>query len=119
MALQTFTVRQALEGAVARLTPLQTDARLSAAERALVGELITVDNQALGALRPDNTIAAGQRVARSQAIEDKVRALGTVVDAHLDVIPIDAFYTALDQSMDAAGSIRLGLPTFTSDISVG
>lgn len=119
MALQTFTVRQALEGADARLTALQTNPILDSAQRALVGELLNVNTLALNALRPDNTIAAGQRTARAQAIEDKVRALGTVEAAHGAQVGIDAFYTALDQSMDSAGAIRLGQPTFISDIAVG
>lgn len=117
MALETFTVRQALEGANSRLTALQINPILSAAQQALVGELLNVNTLALNALRPDNTIATGQRIARAQAIEDKVFALGTVCDAHQMTISIDAFYNALDLSIDAAGAIRLGLPTFRSDIS--
>jgi len=119
MALETFTVRAALEGALARLTPLQTDVRLDAAERALVGEVIQADTLALSALRADNTIVAGQRNARSQQIFDKVRALGRVETAHQTEISIDAFYNALDLSTDAAGAIKLGLPSFVSDISTG
>lgn len=119
MALQTFTVRQALDGADSRLTALQTNPILDSAQRALVGELLQVNTLALNALRPDNTIAAGQRNARAQAIEDKVRALGTVEAAHGAQVGIDAFYNAMDLSMDAAGVIRLGQPSFLSDISVG
>ena len=119
MALQTFTVREALEGANARLVPLQTDGRLDAAEQALVGELLQANTLALNALRPDNTIAQGQRTARAQQIEDKVFALNTVEGAHGQAIGIDAFYNSMDLSTDAAGAIRLGLPTFVSDIAVG
>ena len=91
----------------ARPTPLQTDARLDSAE------------QALSVLRADNTIQAGQRNARAQNIEDKVRALNTVEAAHEAQVGIDAFYNALDLSLDAAGAIRLGLPTIQTDISTG
>lgn len=117
MALLTWTVRDALTQALARLSPLQVDIRLDAAAHALVGELSQADTLALNALRADNTIVAGQRNARAQQIEDKVRALGVVENAHGQEIGIDAFYNALDLSMDAAGAIRLGLPTFRSDIS--
>lgn len=117
MATETFTVRDALTRAIAGLTLLQTDARLGAAEQALVGELLQVDTLALNALRPDGTIAAGQRNARAQAIEDKVFALGNVVDAHQDTITIAEFYNMLDLSEDAAGAIRLAAPSFRSDIS--
>lgn len=119
MALQTFTVRQALEGANTRLTILQVNPILDAAQQALVGELLNVNTLALNVLRADNTISPGQRTARAQAIEDKVRALGAVEAAHGAQVGIDAFYNAMDLSMDAAGVIRLGLPSFTSDISVG
>jgi hypothetical protein len=117
VALETFTVRQALEGANARLVLLQTNPILQAAEQALCGELVNVNTLALNALRADNTIVPGQRLARGNAIDDKVRALGTVCDAHQHVIPVDAFYNALDLSTDAAEAIRLGLPSFRSDIS--
>lgn len=117
MALRTWTVREALEGALARLAPLQTDVRLDAAARALVGELNQADTLALNVLRADNTISPGQRTARAQQIDDKQRALGVVEQAHGTVIGIDAFYNALDLSTDAAQAIRLGLPTFISDIS--
>jgi len=117
MALETFTVRDALTAALARLTLLQTDVRLDAAERALVGELIQADTLALNALRADDTIAPGQRTARARQIEDKVFALGRVETAHQTEISIDAFYNALDLSTDAAGMISLGVPSFVSDIS--
>ena len=117
MALQAFTVREALTQSNLRLVPLQTDVRLDNAVHALCGELGQANTLALNALRPDNTIVAGQRNARAQQIEDKVRALGTVCDAHLADISIDAFYNALDLSMDAAGAIRLGVSSFSSDIS--
>ena len=117
MALRTWTVREALEGALARLVPLQTDPQLDAAARALVGELHQVDTLALNALRADNTIVTGQRNARAQAIDDKVKALGIVCDAHQSTISVDAFYNALDLSSDGASAIRQGLPTFVSDIS--
>lgn len=119
MALVTLTVRQALEMANARLTPLQTDARLDSAEQALTGAVLQANNQALSVLRADNTIQAGQRNARAQNIEDKVGALNTVETAHEAEIGIDAFYNALDLSLDAAGAIRLGLPTIQTDISTG
>lgn len=119
MALLRWTVRDALTLALARLSPLQGEARLDAAARALVGELSQADTLALNALRADHTIVPGQRNARAQQIEDKVRALGTVEAAHGEEIGIDAFYNALDLSMDAAGAIRLGLPSFLSDISTG
>ena len=109
MALETFTVRQALQDAIAGLTLLQTDLRLDAAERALCGELAQQDTLALNALRVDDTIIPGQRVARAQAIEDKARAVGIVVDAHQDTISIAEFYNMIDLSFDAAGAIRLGL----------
>jgi len=117
MALETFTVRLALEGALARLTLLQTDIRLDAAERALVGELAQADTLALNVLRTDDTIVPGQRTARARQIEDKVFALGRIETAHQTEISIDAFYNALDLSTDAADMIRLGLPSFVSDIS--
>lgn len=117
MALLTWTVRDALTQALARLSPLQVDVRLDAAAHALAGELSQADTLALNALRADNTIVSGQRNARAQQIEDKVRALGVVEGAHGQEIGIDAFYNALDLSMDAAGAIRLGVPTFRSDIS--
>lgn len=116
MALETFTVRDALTGALARLSLLQTDVRLDAAERALVGEIVQADTLALNALRADDTIAGGQRNARAQQIEDKVRALGTVETSHQAEISIDAFYNALDLSTDAAGAIREGRSSFVSDI---
>lgn len=119
VALRTWAVREALEGALARLTPLQTDVRLDAASQALVGELSQADTLALNALRPDDTIAGGQRNARATQIEDKVRANNTVEAAHKDTIPIDAYYNAMDLSMDAAGAIRLGSPTFVSDLGPG
>lgn len=112
-------VREALTEANTRLVALQTNPILDGAQQALVGELIQVNTLALNALRVDDTIAAGQRAARAQAIEDKVRALNTVEAAHEAQIGIDAFYNALDLSMDAAGAIRLGSPTFQSDISTG
>lgn len=117
MALPIWTVRQALTDAIAGLTPLQTDPRLDGAAHALVGELIQADTLALNALRPDNTIVAGQRNARAQQIEDKVRALGTVEAAHGTEIGIAAFYNNLDLSEDSAGAIRVGSPTFLSDLS--
>jgi len=119
MAIETFTVREALDGALARLTLLQTDGRLDSTEQALIGEVIQADTLALNALRANNTIVGGQRNARSQQIWDKVRALGAVETAHQMEISIDAFYNALDLSTDAAGAIRLGLPSFVSDISTG
>jgi hypothetical protein len=117
MALEIFTVRVALEGALVRLALLETDLRLDAAERALVSELIQADTLALNALRADDMIVPGQRTARAQQIEDKVFALDTVETAHDAEIGIDAFYNALDLSQDAARAIRDGLPTFLSDIS--
>lgn len=119
MALRVWTVREALQGALSRLGPLQTDVRLDAAAHALVGELSQADTLALNALRADNTLAAGQRTARAQQIEDKVRANNTVEAAHEDTIPIDAYYNAMDLSMDAAGAIRIGSPTFVSDLGPG
>lgn len=115
MALQTWTVRAALQGALDRLAPLQSDPRLANAEQALVGELSVADTAALNALRVDDTIAPGQRGARAQQIEDKVFALNTVESAHEAELGVDAFYTALDMSADAAGAIRLGLGTYVSD----
>lgn len=117
MALQTISVRTALTQAIAGLTALSSDVRLSGAERALCGELAQVDQLALNALRPDDTIAAGQRGARAQAIEDKIGALSTVEAAHEAVIPIAEFYNFLDLSLDGAGAIRVGSPTFLSDLS--
>lgn len=119
MAAQTFTVREAVEGALARLAPLQSDVRLDSAEQALVGELHQADTLALNALRADNTVPLGQRNARATQIEDKVFALDTVETAHEAAIGIDAFYNALDLSMDAASAIRFGRPTFVSDIATG
>lgn len=119
MALRAWTVREALQGALDRLGPLQTDVRLDAAAQALVGELSQADTLALNALRPDNTIAGGQRNARATQIEDKVFALDTVEAAHGQEIGVDAFYNALDLSQDAAGAIRLGSPTFVSDLGPG
>lgn len=114
---QTFTVRQALETAIAGLTLVQTNPVLDSAQQALVGELINADQLALNALRPDNTIVAGQRAARAQQIEDKVFALGTVEAAHEAQIPLSAFYDYLDLSEDAAGAIRQGLPSFITTLS--
>lgn len=119
MALRPWGVREALTGANARLVPLQTDIRLDAAEQALVGELIQANTLALNALRTDDTIPAGQRNARAQQIEDKVRALNTVEAAHEAEISVDAFYNALDLSVDAASAIRTGSPTFMSNLGEG
>lgn len=119
MALRVWTVREALEGANSRLVPLQTDARLDAAAQALVGELLQANTLALNALRPDNTIAPGQRTARAQQIDDKARANGVVEGAHTADIGIDEYYNALDLSTDAAEAIRLGLPSFLSDLGPG
>lgn len=119
MALRTWTVREALEGALARLAPLQVDVRLSAAEQALVGELAQADTLALGVLRTNNTITGGQRNARATAIEDKVRANNTVEAAHGAQVGVDAYYNALDLSMDAADAIRRGSPTLVSDLGPG
>lgn len=113
--LQTWSVRDALQGAIQRLALLQGDPRLGGAEQALVGELSQVDTLALNALRADGTISPGQRTARAQAIEDKVFALDAVEYAHA-TLPVDSLYNAKDLSQDAARAIRLGLPTFTSDI---
>lgn len=117
MALQAFTVRQALEGANTRLTTLQVNPILDNAQQALVGELLQVNTTALNVLRPDNTIAAGQRTARAQAIEDKVKALSAVQAAHKADIGIAEFYNPLDLSLDCAGAIRIGSPTFLSDLT--
>lgn len=119
MALRSWGVREALNGAIVRLTPLQADVRLDGAERALVGELIQADTLALNALRADDTISPGQRTARAQQIDDKVFANQTVEQAHDDVIGVDAYYNALDLSQDAAAAIRIGSPTFLSDLGPG
>jgi hypothetical protein len=119
VALRTWTVREALEGALARLTPLQTDVRLDAASQALVGELHQADTLALNALRADNTIVPGQRNARANQIDDKVKANDTVERAHQTTIGIDEYYNALDLSTDAASAIRIGSPSFISDIATG
>lgn len=111
---------EALNEALARLTPLQTDARLDSASQALVGELIQADQLALGALRADDTIPAGQRNARAQQISDKVKALNQVESSHKATIGVDELYNAMDLSMDAAmRGIIFGLPTFVSNIDVG
>ena len=119
MALIRWTIFEALNQAIIRLSALQMDARLTASEQALCGELAQADSLVLNALRADHTIAVGQRNARAQQIEDKVFALGVVETAHRYEISIDAFYNALDLSTDAAEAIRLGLPSFISDISTG
>lgn len=113
--MRTWTVREALEGAIARLTLLETDVRLTAAQQALVGELRQADQQALNVLRADNTLQPNQRNARAQNIEDKVFAAETVEQAHAE-LGVDELYNARDLSQDAAMAIRLGGPTFNSNI---
>lgn len=117
MTVESHSVRSALTTAIAGLTALSSDPRLSGAEQALCGELAQVDQLALNALRPDETIQPGQRGARAQAIEDKVGALSTVEEAHEAEIGIAAFYNMLDLSLDCAGAVRIGSPTFLSDLS--
>lgn len=117
MALEVRTIEEALNAAIARLVPLQTDIRLTANQQALVGELRQADQNALNVLQPDNTILPGQRGARASQIEDAVHALGAVATAHKEDISVDEFYNALDLSVDAAIAIRAGNPTFISDIS--
>lgn len=118
MALRIWGVREALTAANQRLTPLQTDVRLSSAEQALCGELLQANTLAINALRADDTIAQGQRVARAQQIEDKVFASDTVEHAHQE-LSVDTLYNAKDLSQDAAGAIRIGSPTFLSDLGPG
>jgi len=115
VALRTWTVREALEGAVQRLALVAVHPALSAANQALVGEVIQADNLALGALRLDNTIPPGQRGARANQIVDKVRASLTVEAVHGRTVGVAIFYTGLELSDDAAETIRAGLPSFASD----
>lgn len=119
MALRTWTITEALEDIFERSTPLQTNPALDAAERALVGELAQACTLVQNALRPDNTIAAGQRNARAQQVEDKVHALNIVEAAHESEISIDAFYNMLDLATDMADAIRRGAPTFLSNLGEG
>ena len=119
MALRTWGTIEALNGAIARLIPLQTDSRLSAAEQALCGELQQADELALNAMNAQGIIPGGQRNARAQQIEDKVYALGVVEGNHEDEISPDEFYNAMDLSMDCATAIRAGVNTFISDLGEG
>lgn len=117
MPLTTYTVRQLLEEqALPRLIPLQTDLRLTAAQRALAGELVQADTLALNALRPDNTIVPGQRTARAQNIWDKVFALNTVQAATEAALGIDTLYNGMDASDAAAWAISRGDPTRTINL---
>lgn len=118
MAAETRSTRQALLDANTRLTLLQTDPRLDSAGQALAGELIQANTLAINAMNAQDIIPGGQRSARAQQIEDKVFANATVQRAHNADISIDEYYNALDLSQDAAGAIRIGSGTFTSDISV-
>jgi hypothetical protein len=113
--MRPWTVREALEAVLLRLTLLEVDPRLVASQRALVGELRQADQQALNVLRADNTIQPGQRNARAQQIEDKVFAAEVIERAHTD-LGVDELYNARDLSQDAAVAIRAGLASFTSDL---
>lgn len=116
MALRTWTVRDALTEANVGLVALQSDPRLAGNERALAGELVQANTLALNALRPDNTIVPGQRVARAQQIEDKVFALEVVDKAHAGEFAVADIYDRMDLSQDAATAIRAGAPTFVSSV---
>jgi hypothetical protein len=120
MALRTWGTIEALNGAIARLIPLQSDVRLSAAEQALCGELQQADQLALNAMNAQGIIPQqGQRNARATQIEDKVHALGIVEANHSEEISPDEFYNAMDLSMDCATAIRDGVNTFISDLGEG
>lgn len=116
MALRVWGIREALTFANAGLSVLQTDARLAANEQAIAGELEQVNTLALNALRADDTIAAGQRVARAQAIEDKVFALEIIDKTHAGEFAVSEIYDLMDLSQDCAASIRIGSPTFVSGV---
>ena len=116
MPLRTWGIREALTFANAGLTVLQTDARLNANEQAIAGELAQANQLAINALRADDTIAAGQRTARAQAIEDKVFALETVDKTHAGEFAVSEIYDLMDLSQDCAAAIRIGSPTFVSSV---
>lgn len=112
MAARTWTVTGLLNLAISILTARQTDPRLSAAQQALSGEGVQVSTLALGRLRPDNTVAAGQRQGTATILLDKAHALGVVSDAHKDDLPDPhEFFNATDAMVVAAELILRGQPS--------
>lgn len=117
MAVRTWTVTDLLNLGVAILTARQGDPRLSAADQALSGEGVQVCTLALGRLRPDNTVAAGQRQGTSSTLIDKAHALGVMTDAHKNDIPDPReLFNATDAMVVAGELIARGQPSDDLDI---
>lgn len=117
MAVRAWTVSELLDLAVGILSARQIDPRLSSANQALAGEGIQVCTTALGRLRPDNTIPAGQRQGTASTLFDKAHALGVVSDTHKDDIsdPRELF-NATDAMVVAGELIARGQPSDLVDI---
>jgi len=110
----TRTVTELLTRAVAIQTPRQTDLRLSAVERAQVGENVTRCNAALGDLnQATNLMPTNRRTGNESGLKDRVRAT-VVIDSKYVLLPAE-FYNALDMMWDAADLIRDGQASTSAD----
>lgn len=109
MAIRTWTVAELLNAAIAILTARETDPRLSSAEQALAGEGIVACTTALNRLRPDGTVAAGQRQGTASTLFDKAHALGVVSDTHkTDLSDPAELFNATDEMVIAGELIQRG-----------
>ena len=95
-----------------------TDARLTAVERAQCGENVQAIDNALGLLRPDNTIAPNRRNQQATVLDERTRVTIHISNKY-EVLSAAEFYDGLDLMYCASLAILEGVGDFATTLSDG
>ncbi len=114
VTVATYTMGQALAAARVILVPLQTDARLSAADKAQITQCIATVDDALANLRADNTLPTNKRTSIPNALKDRCTVLD-VMDRTRAFAPGE-LYNAIDLMFDCQVALRAGTPTIDTTL---
>lgn len=111
------TVTEAIDLAVAILTPLQTSPTLTGAERAQIGENLTRLAAVRGDVNPNTQLVPpNRRNADATTLRDRVFASNVINDKYWIQDPVP-MYDALDLMFDVASAIEEGRATIESELS--